>query len=108
MKPLIYAKPSKRGSVKAIAGNSVTKMIIVRCTMRYGANSLTMTSIPSPVKLDVTNRISPMGGVANPTVTLMHMMMAKCSGSTPNWNSVGPRIGPMMRMAGTASKNMPG
>ena len=45
-----------------------------------------------------------MGGVARPTVKFTLMMMAKCTGCTPRFIKIGPRIGARIIIAGPASK----
>ena len=60
-----------------------------------------------PVRLDATNKTSPIGGVESPTVTVTHMTIAKCNGWIPRAITEGPRRGPSIKMEGVTSRNIP-
>jgi len=76
-------------------------------TARNGRMARAIVVTRSPDTAEATNSTSPIGGVASPTVRFTHMMMAKCTLSTPSWVKTGARIGPRMMIAGPASRNMP-
>ena len=58
-------------------GKKVIRNITTTSTARKGRIAFEMDSIRSPDTLEATNKTSPMGGVARPTVKLTDMMMAK-------------------------------
>ena len=69
--------------------------------------ALTIVETLSLVIEEAANSTRPNGGVARPTVKLRHMTMAKWVGLIPNCAREGPRMGPRIKMAGPASRNMP-
>ena len=83
------------------------KKITNTSTAKKGRIAREIASIFSPETEDATNKTSPIGGVANPTVKFTDIMIAKCTGCTPRSINTGPKIGPRMIIAGPASKNIP-
>ena len=69
--------------------------------------ALAIVSTLSPDTEEATNNTNPMGGVANPTVKLTDIIIAKWTGWTPSSTNTGPSIGPKIIIAGPASKNIP-
>jgi hypothetical protein len=70
-------KPINLGRVNDTSGTKVISKITKISIAKNGSISLTILSIFSPEMLDATNKTNPIGGVANPTVKLTHIMIAK-------------------------------
>ena len=102
-----FAKPVNKGIVIDIEGKYVIKNITKTSTAKKGKIAFAIVSTLSPDTDEATNRTNPMGGVANPTVKLTDMIIAKCTGGTPSSTKTGPRIGPNIIIAGPASRNIP-
>jgi hypothetical protein len=85
----------------------VIKKITTISTARNGSIAFAIASTRSPETADATKSTNPIGGVANPTVRLTLIIIAKWIGSIPKFIKIGPKIGPRMIIAGPASKNIP-
>ena len=90
-----------------MAGKYVIKNITIASIAKKGKIAFAIVSTFSPDTDDATNKTSPIGGVANPTVKLTDIIIAKCTGCTPSSTKTGPRIGPKIIIAGPASRNIP-
>ena len=60
-----------------------------------------------PVMPDVTNRLSPIGGVIMPISMLTTMMMPRCTGSTPSSMAIGNTTGATISRRPEGSMNCP-
>ena len=101
------ANPVNKGIVIDIPGKYVIKNITKASIAKKGKIALAIVSTLSPDTDEATNKTRPIGGVANPTVKLTDIIIAKCTGCTPSSTKTGPRIGPKIIIAGPASRNIP-
>ena len=71
------AKPVSKGIVIEIAGKYVIKNITIASTAKKGSIAFAIVSTLSPDTDEATNKTRPIGGVANPTVKLTDIIIAK-------------------------------
>ena len=67
-----------------MAGKYVIKNITIASIAKKGKIAFAIVSTFSPDTDDATNKTSPIGGVANPTVKLTDIIIATGTGCTPS------------------------
>src|SRR3546814_14057775 len=73
----------------------------------HGKAARTTCRIGIPVIPEVTNRLSPTGGVIMPISMFTTMMMPRWIGSMPSFMAMGNRIGARIRMIAEGSMKLP-
>jgi hypothetical protein len=95
------------GKYMVIPGTNVINPSMKTITAQKGTKDFNIFDIGKFAIPDDTNRVIPTGGVLIPIARFVTVMRPKCMGSTPNFVTIGNRMGTIRIIAGVVSRIVP-